>query len=212
MRPLFLEILVTAAVAAGDLDSARQWAERAREEAERLDLPVQRASAMRSAAHLPLGLGDTKAAAELFVSAAEESARSGAAFWEAFSLLLGAPLLAGAPDGARQGQAAWQRGQRLAAAGRCEMLTDLADKIRPAPAEAADGPERWLAGLTAREREIAGLVTEGLTSPAIADRLCLSRRTVETHISRIYRKTGVTSRAALAALMAGRTSQGPFGG
>ncbi|WP_330347410.1 ATP-binding protein [Streptomyces sp. NBC_00582] len=212
MRPLFLEVLVTSAVAVGEVDEAKEWALRAREEAERLDLPVQRASAMRSAAHIPLGLGDAAAAGDLFLAAAEESARSGAQFWEAFSLLLGAPLLAADPDGPRRGRAAWQRGRRLAAAGGSAMLTGLADAIGPAVADAVDGPERRLAELTAREQEIAALVAEGLTSPAIADRLCLSRRTVETHVSRIYRKTGVSSRAALAALIAARTSGPAFSG
>lgn len=61
MRPLFLEILVTAAVATGDVDAAGEWAERARAEAERLGLPIQRASALRSGAHLPLGRGETGA-------------------------------------------------------------------------------------------------------------------------------------------------------
>ncbi|MEU9324468.1 AAA family ATPase [Streptomyces canus] len=211
MRPLFLEVLVTAAVAMGDLDAAKEWAERAHAEAERLDLPVQRASAMRSAAHLRLGLGDD-GAADLFEAAAEESARSGAVFWEAFSLLFGASLLAADPRGARRGQAAWHRGRRLAAAGGCGMLTGLADAVGPAVAAADDGPVRRLAQLTAREREIAELVADGLTSPAIAEQLCLSRRTVETHISRVYRKTGVSSRAALAGLMAGLTPRPSFGG
>ncbi|MEV1054982.1 AAA family ATPase [Streptomyces sp. NPDC049887] len=212
MRPLFLEILVTAAVAGGDTEAVGEWARRARDEAERLDLPVQRASAMRSMAHVHLSLGDSRAAADLFAQAAEESARSGAAFWEAYSLLLGAPLPAADPDGPRRGQDAWQRAQRIAAAGDCRMLTGLAELVRPAVAEATDAPERRLAELTAREREIADLVAEGLTSPAIADRLCLSRRTVETHISRIYRKTGVSSRAALVGLMAGRAPGRPFSG
>ncbi|MFF7547336.1 AAA family ATPase [Streptomyces canus] len=211
MRPLFLEVLVTAAVAMGDLDGAKEWAERARREAEGLDLPVQRASAMRSAAHLRLGLGDD-GAADLFMAAAEESARSGAVFWEAFSLLFGSPLLAADPHGARRGQAAWHRGRRLAAAGDCGMLTGLAEAVGPAVAAADDGPVRRLAQLTVREREIADLVADGLTSPAIAERLCLSRRTVETHISRVYRKTGVSSRAALAGLMAGLTPRPSFGG
>lgn len=211
MRPLFLEVLVTAAVAMGDLDAAKEWAERAHTEAERLDLPVQRASAMRSAAHLRLGLGDD-GAADLFEAAAEESARSGAVFWEAFSLLFGASLLAADPRGARRGQAAWHRGRRLAAAGGCGMLTGLAEAVGPAVAAADDGPVRRLAQLTAREREIAELVADGLTSPAIAEQLCLSRRTVETHISRVYRKTGVSSRAALAGLMAGLTPRPSFGG
>ncbi len=56
--------------------------------------------------------------------------------------------------------------------------------------------------LTPREREISALVAEGLTNQAVADRLCLSTRTVESHVARVYRKTGVPSRAALAALMA----------
>jgi DNA-binding CsgD family transcriptional regulator len=146
------------------------------------------------------------------MAAAEVCARSGAVFWEAFSLLFGSPLLAADPHGARRGQAAWHRGRRLAAAGDCGMLTGLAEAFGPAVAAADDGPVRRLAQLTVREREIADLVADGLTSPAIAERLCLSRRTVETHISRVYRKTGVSSRAALAGLMAGLTPRPSFGG
>lgn len=167
---------------------------------------------MRSAAQIRLGLGDDRAAADLFMAAADESARSGGVFWEAFSLLFGASLLAADPGGSRRGQAAWHRGRRLAVAGGCGMLTGLAEAVGPAVAAAADGPERRLAELTAREREIADLVADGLTSPAIAERLCLSRRTVETHISRVYRKTGVSSRAALAGLMAGRTPKPSLSG
>lgn len=46
------------------------------------------------------------------------------------------------------------------------------------------------------------MVAEGLTNQAIATRLFLSPRTVETHVSRVFRKTGVATRAGLAALMA----------
>ncbi|MFI6010875.1 AAA family ATPase [Streptomyces sp. NPDC051243] len=212
MRPLFLEILVTAAVATGDPDAAREWAGRARVEAERLGLPIQRASALRSGAHIPLGRGDTRAAADLFAAAAAESARGGGAFWEAYSLLLRASVPGDDADSARKGEAAWHRGQQLAATGGSRMLTELAEMVRPAVTDAAFGSERRLAELTVREREIADLVAEGLTSPAIAERLCLSRRTVETHVSRIYRKTGVSSRAALVALMAGRTAARSFSG
>jgi DNA-binding CsgD family transcriptional regulator len=51
--------------------------------------------------------------------------------------------------------------------------------------------------LTAREREIAGLVAGGLSNQEIAERLVLSRRTVESHLSRIFTKLDVRSRTAM---------------
>ena len=59
--------------------------------------------------------------------------------------------------------------------------------------------------LTDREREIVTLLGEGLTSPAIAQRLTLSVRTVEGHIYRAMAKTGAASREDLAALLPGHT-------
>lgn len=50
--------------------------------------------------------------------------------------------------------------------------------------------------LTAREREVLGLVALGLTNRQIAARLFLSRRTVEQHLSSIYNRLGVSTRAA----------------
>lgn len=56
--------------------------------------------------------------------------------------------------------------------------------------------------LTEREVELLHLVAEGLTNEAIADRLTLSARTVERHLSNIYRKLGVSGRSARAAAVA----------
>lgn len=53
------------------------------------------------------------------------------------------------------------------------------------------------AGLSPREREIAALVGEGMTSKEVAGRLGLSRRTVEAHRSRVMRKLGVRNVAEL---------------
>ncbi|GAA1680315.1 hypothetical protein GCM10009765_31920 [Fodinicola feengrottensis] len=45
-----------------------------------------------------------------------------------------------------------------------------------------------VAELTYREREILGLVAEGLSNQAIAARLVIAQRTVECHISRTFAK------------------------
>lgn len=52
--------------------------------------------------------------------------------------------------------------------------------------------------LSRRESEIASLVAAGLSSPAIAERLHLSARTVEAHVSRVFLKLGVNRRSQLA--------------
>jgi DNA-binding CsgD family transcriptional regulator len=52
-------------------------------------------------------------------------------------------------------------------------------------------------GLTAIEIRVADLATSGLTNAQIATRLFMSSRTVEAHLSRIYRKLGVHSRTAM---------------
>jgi len=58
-------------------------------------------------------------------------------------------------------------------------------------------------GLTTREREVAGFAARGLTDAEIAARLSLSRRTVETHLYRVYAKLGVSGRRELAPLFPG---------
>ncbi|MBV8734630.1 MAG: response regulator transcription factor [Solirubrobacterales bacterium] len=54
--------------------------------------------------------------------------------------------------------------------------------------------------LSARETEVLGMIADGYTNPEIADRLCLSVRTIESHRAHIHRKTGRTTRAELVAL------------
>jgi DNA-binding NarL/FixJ family response regulator len=49
--------------------------------------------------------------------------------------------------------------------------------------------------LTDREREILELIAQGLTNPAIADRLVLSPKTVRNHVSNIFSKLQVSDRA-----------------
>jgi DNA-binding CsgD family transcriptional regulator len=55
----------------------------------------------------------------------------------------------------------------------------------------------WLA-LTPAERDVARLVAEGLANREIADKLFVSPRTVQAHLTHVYRKLGITSRVQLA--------------
>jgi len=58
------------------------------------------------------------------------------------------------------------------------------------------GPIPRAAGvLTRREREVLGLLVEGLSNQQIADRLFLSKRTVEHHVGAILAKIGAGTRA-----------------
>lgn len=61
---------------------------------------------------------------------------------------------------------------------------------------AASQPHIYPAGLTAREIEVLHLIVQGLPYAEIADKLIVSRRTVNAHVTSIFSKLGVTSRAA----------------
>jgi DNA-binding NarL/FixJ family response regulator len=54
-----------------------------------------------------------------------------------------------------------------------------------------------LTGLTDTEQSVAALATQGLTNREIAERLFMSRYTVDSHLRSIYRSLGVNSRVAL---------------
>ena len=70
----------------------------------------------------------------------------------------------------------------LAAAGR-----------RPAPS-----PARWPAELSDREVEVLRLIARGRSNREVAERLFISPKTVGRHVENLYRKIGVSSRAAAA--------------
>jgi DNA-binding NarL/FixJ family response regulator len=76
-----------------------------------------------------------------------------------------------------------------------------AESLLGKPSEAA--PATTLApdasGLSEREREILALIGEGISNQEIADRLVLSPRTVERHVSNIYIKLGLEGRSSRAA-------------
>jgi DNA-binding CsgD family transcriptional regulator len=58
-------------------------------------------------------------------------------------------------------------------------------------------PTSWWASLTHTERDVVRLVSEGLANNDIATRLFVSPRTVQTHLTHVYTKLGLSSRVQL---------------
>lgn len=65
------------------------------------------------------------------------------------------------------------------------------------------------AGLTERERQVHALLAEGRSNRQIARRLGIGENTVKTHVARVLRKLGLSSRAEVAAGARGGCASGP---
>lgn len=73
--------------------------------------------------------------------------------------------------------------------------------LRDVGAPGVAGRRGALESLTDRERSIAVLVAQGRTNRDIAQVMCVSVRTIEGHVYRLYSKLGVSSRSQLALLL-----------
>jgi two-component system, NarL family, response regulator LiaR len=89
------------------------------------------------------------------------------------------------------------------AAGKTHIDPTVAGKLFEHVARGGGAPETALvAGLSEREREVLGLLAEGLSNTAIAKRLFLSEGTVRNYLTVIYEKLGVSDRTQAAVLAA----------
>ncbi|MEU7950800.1 ATP-binding protein [Micromonospora chalcea] len=192
LRPMWHELLCAAALAAGEVDDAEQQARQAMAEAEQVGLPGQRGFAESAYGEVLLARGEVPAA-QLHLETAADLFRSGGM---ALRRSLALASLARAAEAADQpGPAARARRRALELAGWCGTERVALRLARPV------GP-REAAALTDREWHIARLATTGVTSRLIGRQLNISPRTVEAHLTRIYRKAGVASRSGLVAWVA----------
>ena len=197
---------VEADLALGDLDSARAHAERGMERARQSGMTGPRAAAGRAQALVALAEGDAARAAELARAAAADAAAVGATLELARARLVAGRALVSADRDA--GIAELHAAAAQADACAVPRLADEARReLRRAGVRVGRGGSRapgdaGLDALSPREREMAELVAEGLTNREIAARVFLSEKTVETHLTRVFQKLGVKSRAQVAAAVA----------
>jgi DNA-binding NarL/FixJ family response regulator len=98
--------------------------------------------------------------------------------------------------------AALEAFERLQAARHADAAGAL---LRSLGAPVRTGP-KGIGALTRREAEILQLLGAGLSNPEIAERLYITRKTVETHVSNLLAKLGLRNRAEAAAFATRRIS------
>ena len=97
--------------------------------------------------------------------------------------------------------AAWSEGRAMSLDQAIEYALSAEKPSATPPSSATTQPSppsapEHTAGLTSREVEVLGLVATGMTSAQVATELFSGTRTVDTHLTSIYHKLGVSSRAA----------------
>jgi DNA-binding CsgD family transcriptional regulator len=189
-RARLLPALVEITLAARDVAAARAAADELGAIAKTLDAPMLRAMAGHANGAVLLEEEDPRGAlAEL---------RPAAATWRE----LGAPY-EGARVRALIAQACRTLGDRDSADLEIEAARTAFEQLGAAPAlawiDGLSGAPAKGSGLTAREIEVLRLVAAGKTNRAIAEDLVLSQKTIDRHVSNIFTKLGISSRAAATA-------------
>lgn len=194
--------LADALIDLGELDRAEETIASLDERAHRTDRAPLRALAAAATARLAAARQELDEAIAAIDEAHAQHARVTVPFDLARTLLV-------------EGQIRRRRAERKAARDALErghaIFTELGARLWAdrAAAEARRIPIRRGAGdeLTETEQQVAELVAAGHTNKEAAQALFMSPKTVEAHLSRIYRKLDVSTRAQLGVVMANRAGQ-----
>ncbi len=201
-RAWLYAILALADVARGDRAAAEAWVARSEETAAGLGLPLTEAWVLLARAALALAAGEADRGADLALQATERAEAVHAPLVAARCRTLAGQALAAAgrrEDGVRE---LTRAESDLAALGAARVRDEAARALRRlgerVPGRQRRGGGEGLDALSGREREIAALVAEGRTNREIGAEIFLSEKTVEGHLTRVFAKLGVTSRAEVA--------------
>jgi DNA-binding CsgD family transcriptional regulator len=187
-RAAGLELLARARAAGGEPAAAQRAAVDLQAVAARLGTVAVVASADLASGVAGLAAGELERARMSLEDAVDGFDRAGAPYDAALARMMLAATLAAS------GRADRAETERAAA----DHAFDALGAARPAWIPRTQPGADDGSGLSAREREILGLIALGLSNEEIAQRLFLSIRTVERHVSNIYAKLGLEGRHARA--------------
>lgn len=198
-RTRFLPAHVEIMLAAGDLDEARAASRELQETASSLNTEVLFAIAAHACGAVQLAEGNAHAVLDPVRRAFETWQRIGAPYLAARLRVLLARACVALGD---------VEGARLELEGAREVFERLGARPDLAAVEAIGGgldrdsegsAPAGHCGLTERELQVLRLIASGKTNKAIARELSLSGKTVDRHVSNIFTKIDVSSRAAATA-------------
>jgi DNA-binding NarL/FixJ family response regulator len=191
-----LELLARAELDLGSLDAASRTAERLVRLGDRAGCGAIVARAERLVGRTRAAAGEADAAIAPLERALAGFARLELPLEAARTHLLLARTMRGGDAAVQEGRTALDAFEQLGAAHDADVAAAF---LRSLGVKAARGGRRDIGILTKREREVLGLLAEGLSNQELAERLFVTRKTVEHHVHSILRKLGLRSRAEAAA-------------